>query len=88
MSETTDSKKKIQKILDPKKQILNILENLENKNREKEKHFSNFLYFRPDSPREFDYKNGIKIFGIKGPEESVYEVLFYFFLIYLLFFLS
>ena len=63
------------------KEIQKIIENLENKTREKENEHDlpEFLYLRPDYSREFDVvyfdvDQEIKIFGIKGPEESVYEV--------------
>merc|ERR1712136_287682 len=64
------------------KEIQTILKNLESKERKKEneQNFSKFLYLRTDSSREFDSeyfdaKKGVKIFGIKGPEDSVYEKL-------------
>ena len=71
MSKTLNPKKRLP---DPIKQIQIILHNLENGKKENKKDFSNFLYLRQEPSREFDFKNGVKIFGIKGPEESVYEV--------------
>ena len=57
------------------KEIHKIVENLQNKERKKENEddFSEFLYLRECYSEHFDEKN-VKMFGIKGPKDSVYEV--------------